>query len=305
MSTEVALSEVIHKDETKEDDTTDESSAKAPNALDEAIKELMEEPPFNSDVTDHKFKLGRVNAVRRAFEFILIWFSILLLAWDIVIPIASIKTAFWEPSDQVTCEDPYCTPDCMKYGTAGYDPECKPKCRPYGDTKLFFNPQFRQEFGVYWIVLISFHVGAAWISFPSYILQLFFTERGRRFHKFFGIMILFFVMVLWSFGGVAAAIMVGARGFHPCAYVIEGYNNPNSYFQGYENLRKQSSASSFSFFLYLQFAYDGALLNECLMHGIAARLLAGMSFDPKYPFVKESRGILKKWQAHLLGMLFL
>ena len=266
--------------------------------FDEAIAELKEMPRFKN--FDHVFKQGPVDASRRGFEFILIWFGILLLVWDIAIPYGAIKTAYWTDDDQALCEG--CNASCKAYGDQGffYDSDCRPTERPYGDTPFFFNPQFRQEFGVYWIVFISFHVGAAWIAFPSYILQLFFTERGRKFHKFCGIFILFVVMILWSFGGVAAAILVFYRGFHPCAFVIKDYNNPS----GYGWVSGETSASSFSFYLYLQFAYDGALLNECLMHGIAARLLAGMSFDPNYPYVAESGVILKKWQANILGMLY-
>ena len=55
---------------------------------------------------------------------------------------------------------------------------------------------------------------------------------------------------------VAAAILVAERGF-----------NPNTF-----KIKDQTQATSFS--LYLQFAYDGALLNECSMHGSAALLIA-------------------------------
>ena len=305
MSTEANLSQEVQMANTNEDADVDEEKniSTIPTAeFKEVVDELRSDPRF---ANDHKFKNAKlVNGTRRAFEFILVWFSVLLLVWDIAVPFGCIKTAFWKDEDIATCAG--CTQNCIEFGTPGYNADCKPDDRPYGDTPLFFNPQFRQEFGVYWIVLISFHVFGAWIAFPSYIIQLFFTKRGRKFHKFCGIFILFVVMVLWSFGGVAAAILIFYRGFHPCAFVIENYNNPNSIFQGYRhNLSEESSASSFSFYLYLQFAYDGALLNECLMHGISARLLASMSFDPKYSYIEQTTMILHKWQANLLGLLFL
>ena len=181
-----------------------------------------------------------VDLAQNIFELTLLLLTILICIWDVAIP-TGIAVTLW--------------PEDGEFSRPTFDD------RPWRDTPLWFNyNKFRNEFGVYWILLVSVHVICAVLAFPSYAFQLF-SKKGGNLHKTCGVFILVIVTTLWVFGGLAAAIVVVERGFNPFAYRIKG----------------QDHQTSFGAALYLQFAYDGALLNECLVHGIAARMLIAPS----------------------------
>ena len=185
----------------------------------------------------------------------------------------------------VVCEGEDCDETCQSVNHLEYDPDCRPGNRIYDDTPLWFNSNFRHEFGYLWTGMVTIHVAAAYLIFPSYLTQLMITIPGRKCHKLCGIFVLVLAVILWTFGGIAAPILLVSRGLHPCAYVIEGYNNVNKW--------SKSMRSSFELGLYIHFMYDGPLLNECLIIGIGARLLVAMAFDPKYGYVKRVKSIFK------------
>ena len=290
------LAEMIDNENNK---SIELGSLETTDSFKEAIKELQE-----ISIDDNEQSKTQRNTafsptfIDRVFQFILLWFTTILLVWDIGIPIASFKTIFWRSDFQSTC-DSGCTPSCKDYGDQTYDAECLPSPRKYGDTVLWFNWQFRQEFGYLFIILITIHVFAAWFACPSYIFQIFFTKYGSKIHKTCGVIILVIVGALWSCGAIAAVWMVVSRGFHPCAYHIQNYNNANPF----STNMGENTASSFPFDLYLQFCYDGALLNECLMHGIASMILRSIAFNPEF-IASTKNKILRKWQAYSLGMFY-
>ena len=185
----------------------------------------------------------------------------------------------------VVCEGESCNESCRSVDNLEYDPDCLPGDRIYRDTPIWFNTNFRHEFGHLWTLLVTLHVAAAYFIFPSYLYQLFLTIPGRKCHKLCGSFVIFCGLILWTFGGIAAPILVGYRGLHPCAYVIEGYHNVNSW--------SSSMRSSFNVGLYLQFTFDGPLFSECLIIGISARLLIAVAFDPKYDYISQPTAILR------------
>ena len=196
--------------------------------------------------TDIVVKPQWINLGRTIFELTLVLLTILILIWDVVIPIA-ISETYYGVNIEVPCD-----------------------ARPHLDTPIWYNYQnFKNEFGPSWSVLVTIHVFFALMAFPSYFTQLFIIKRGSKAHKICGVIILSIVTILWTFGGVAAAIVVSERGFNPNKYKID--INPDA--PPCRHIHNPNKATSFSFSLYLQFVYDGALLNENLMHGIAAQIL--------------------------------
>lgn len=247
----------------------------------DAVKELCEEEGHHEALYQDK----TVLLVRRIFLGMMVWFALMLAVWDVVIPYAAIKAAFWTGDEQVYCEEPTCEDSCQSLAHLEYNSDCRPEPRIYDDSPLWFNDAFRHEFGHGWTFLISVHIFFAYLLFPSFLTQLFLTIPGHRVHKTLGIIVLVMAVLLWTFGGTAAPILIASRGLHPCAYVIKGYNNPGTY--------SKAMNSTFSIGLYLQFMYDGPLLNECLVIGIAARLLLAMAFDPGYPYVSRRDTFLR------------
>ena len=225
----------------------------------------------------HKFGQSWIEFALNVYQLTLIFFTIVIAFWDIAIPIGMVKT----------------------FGSDKYSNKACITDRTHYDTPIWFNYQnFRQEFGVYWQVFVTMHVGAALLAFPTYFFQLCYTIPGTRDHKVCGIFLLSVVLILWTFGGIAAGIVVATRGFQPNAYKIDWDADIVScpeYFRSVNNIYdgiNTTQATSFSFSLYLQFAYDGALLNECLMHGLAAQMV-----------ISSSGQILKMWHIMCLGFI--
>ena len=231
------------------------------------------------------FKESTVNVIRAVFINMMIWFALVIAVWDVIVPYAAIKAANWSEDEQVSCQGQSCDESCQSLSQLEYNADCRPEPRIYDYTPLWPNDQQRHEFGHGWSFLISGHVFFAFLLFPSYLTQLGITIPGHKRHKALGGAVLVMAVLLWSFGAVAAAIMIGSRGLHPCAYVIKGYNNPGPW--------SRNVQSSLTLGNYLLFMFDGAVFNECLIIGIAARSLLAVSFDPRFDFVMREGTFMK------------
>mmetsp|Transcript_105807 Transcript_105807/g.129092 ORF Transcript_105807/g.129092 Transcript_105807/m.129092 type:complete len:581 (-) Transcript_105807:307-2049(-) len=297
-------------------DTTATEAKTDTNETAEAKEEPKSEPKSEPQAMEVEAELKHAESTwtvpvwcRVTFEIILIWLALLMLTWDIAVPVGMYKTVNFVPSQNIAngCavfqpEDEW-NPDLLTEDNEN-------DIRRFKDTVVWFNEFFRQSYGRYWTNLITVHVLMAWIVFPTFLFQMIrstissfvnptkYTSssddagdtyvnhygcclNGDKIHRYVGGVLLGLLAILWSCGGIAGAIIIFDRGFHPCSQTMS-----------YTTCRTDTppTATSFSFYLYLQFVYDGALISETLLHGVAARLF-------------RAKGHVRKW--HILIMNFL